>query len=65
MFAGLPGPVLERNQEGFRPVLSTDSNPEFGNFTTSNDRLFALLMPVEGTYNRKLVIKEGPLQDCC
>jgi hypothetical protein len=59
MFAGLPSPVLERNQEGLRPILNTDSNPEFGNFTTCNDRLFALLTPVDGSYNRKLTIKEG------
>ena len=64
MFTGRSNPVSERNQEGIRPVLITDSNPEFGNFTTCNDRLFALLMLFLRSYNLKLMIKEGWLQDC-
>jgi len=59
MFAGLSSPVLQRNQEGVRPVLSTDSNPELGNFTTCNDLLFALLTLFLRSYNLKLMIKEG------
>ena len=64
MFTGLSNPVSERNQEGIRPVLNTDSDPEFGSFTTCNDGLFALLRLFLCSYNLKLMIKEGWLQDC-